>query len=108
MFFEHAVARRVLGINLCGCGKAVAGLWLWQIRIKKYVAVAVAVADLIDDEIHQCLSSKGGTDDEIDPCLWSKGGTADEIDPFFLWSKGVHQATGSLRPVKTYKIRLMK
>ena len=87
MFFEHAVARRVLGINLCGCGKAVAGLWLWQIRIKKYVAVAVAVADLIDDEIHQCLSSKGGTDDEIDPCLWSKGGTADEIDPFFCGAK---------------------
>ena len=53
MFFEHAVARRVLGINLCGCGKAVAGLWLWQIRIKKYVAVAVA--DLIDDEVDSCF-----------------------------------------------------
>ena len=68
-----AVARLWQG---CGCGKS---------EFKKYVAVAVA--DLIDDEIHQCLSSKGGTDDEIDPCLWSKGGTADEIDPFFCGAK---------------------
>ena len=70
-----------------------AGLWLWQIRIKKYVAVAVA--DLIDDEIDPCFAG-------------AKEARMMKLIPLFFWSKGVHQATGSLRPVKTYKIRLMK
>ena len=70
-----AVARLWQG---CGCGKS---------EFKKYVAVAVAVADLIDDAIDPCFSSKGSTDDEIDLCFWSKGGTADEIDPFLFGAK---------------------
>ena len=82
MFFQHAVARRVLGINLCGCGKAVAGLWLWQIRIKKYVAVAVA--DLIDDEIDPCFRAKEARMMKLILVCGAKEALLMKLIPFFV------------------------